>query len=144
LNHEELIKELAKALGRIGNALPQAELKLKLYPTAAMKELVALLYIEITKFAQRSVAWYKEGKLKHTFSAIRRPYSLRFKDIVENVNEISRRMNKLASTMHMIDGRQIHIENQEAYAKLLQSCDSLEEMRLELKRTREKLEESER
>lgn len=114
MNQEELVKELAKALCRIGDVLPQAELQLLLYPTATMKELVTTLYIQIIKFARRAMKWYNESRPKHIISSITRPYSLRFKDMVDSISETSRRLEKHALSISMAELRQTRLELQES------------------------------
>jgi hypothetical protein len=108
-----------------------------------MKELVTTIYVQIMKFAQRAVSWYRASKLKHFFSALAHPYSLRFQDIVEKINETSIRIEKLAATMRLVEGREIHVGTRKIHSKIDQSYDKLEETRLELQRTREQLEKSE-
>ncbi|KAF2112710.1 hypothetical protein BDV96DRAFT_156385 [Lophiotrema nucula] len=110
MNHEELIKELAKALCRIGDALPQAEILLMLHPTAVMKELVMTLYIQIIKFARRAWKWFRESPMVHALKAITHPYTLRFKDTVESISETSRRIERLALTLSMAELRKTREE----------------------------------
>ncbi|KAI9711291.1 MAG: hypothetical protein M1820_002278 [Bogoriella megaspora] len=69
VNQEELTKELAKALCRIADALPQTERDLLLYPSDDMEDLVATLYAHVTSFAQRAVQWYTESRIKHAVSS---------------------------------------------------------------------------
>jgi len=114
MNQEELIKELAKALCRIGDVLPQAELHLLLYPTPRMKELVTELYIRIMKFARRAMKWFTESKAKHVFSSIARPYTLRFKDMVEDTSETSRKLERLALSLSMAELRKTRLELQDS------------------------------
>lgn len=110
MNHEDLTKELAKALCRIGDVLPQAELALLVYPTVSMKELVTTLYVQIIKFVRRARKWYNECRLKHVISAVARPFSLRFQDMVDNISEISRRVERLALTLSMAELRKTRLE----------------------------------
>jgi hypothetical protein len=114
MNQEDLVKELAKALCKIGDALPQAEILLILHPTAMMKELVVTLYMQIIKFARRAVKWYRESPVMHAMKAITHPYSLRFQDTVENIGETSRRIERLALNMSMAELRRTREELAEA------------------------------
>ncbi|KAL9073136.1 MAG: hypothetical protein Q9157_004869 [Trypethelium eluteriae] len=132
VNHEELTKELGKAFCRIADALPQTERDLLLYPSDAMKELVETLYANIIDFAQRAIQWYAEGKVKHAVSALVRPYSLRFKDIVNEVSETSRRIERLAHSMSRTELRQARLE-------LLENRNELQQMRKEHKDTQDVL-----
>src|SRR5579871_506701 len=114
MNQEELVKELAKALCRLGDALPQAEIRLVLYPTVEMRCLVTQLYVHILEFSQRALKWYSAGKLKHALTAIVRPYSLSFKDLVESMKETTGKIKDLALSMSMAEIRQTRIELEEA------------------------------
>ncbi|XTI82906.1 hypothetical protein V2W45_1464303 [Cenococcum geophilum] len=114
MNHEELIKELAKALCRIADALPQAELQVFLYPTNNIRQLVVTLYTQIVKFVQRAATWYSGGKAKHFVTAFTRPYNLRFKDLVEEITETSGKIDRLALSMAMAELRVIRTELEEA------------------------------
>lgn len=110
MNYEDLVKELAKALCRIGEALPQAELQLLLHPTTTMKGLVVGLYVQIIKFARRAMKWFNESRLRHMISSITHPYSLRFKDMVDSISETSRRIERLALNISMAELRQTRLE----------------------------------
>lgn len=110
MNYEELVKELAKALCRIGDALPQAQLHLLLHPTTAMKGLVVGLYVLIIKFTRRAMKWFNESRLQHMISSITHPYGLRFKDMVDTISETSRRVERLALSLSMTELRQTRLE----------------------------------
>jgi hypothetical protein len=110
MNREELVKQLAKALCRIGDALPQAELQLLLFPTQVMKDLVASLYLQMIKFTRRAMKWYKESRLKHAITSLTQPFSLRFQDMVESINETSRRLERMALSLSMAELRQTRLE----------------------------------
>lgn len=90
MNQEELIRKLSKALCAIADALPHVELKLVLYPTDKMKALVSRLYAQLIKFILRATNWYTEGKFRHFFTSIGRPYALRFEDLAEDIKDTSR------------------------------------------------------
>ncbi|KAF4634159.1 hypothetical protein G7Y89_g3948 [Cudoniella acicularis] len=108
LNQEELITELSKALSSIADALPRAKIHTILYPTEMMKHTVAMLYACVIRFLHRAMCWYKEGKLKHMVSAFTRPASLRFKDLVEEISELSNRADKLAAASAHAELRDLH------------------------------------
>ena len=109
VNQGELIAQLSKALSQIADALPRIEIKNLLYPTEMMKSAVATLYAYIIKFCQRAVGWYTEGKLKHVLTSITRPSALRFKDIVEEIAECSRRVDNLAVASAQAEQRDMHL-----------------------------------
>ncbi|KAL9096074.1 MAG: hypothetical protein Q9165_001596 [Trypethelium subeluteriae] len=141
INHEELTKELAKAFCKIADALPQTERDLLLYPCQMMEDLVATLYANIINFAQRAVQWYTEGKLKHAVSAVARPYSLRFQDVVTEVSETSRRIESLAHSLNRVELRQARTELQDNRKELLENRVELQQMRKEQQATQDVLRE---
>jgi hypothetical protein len=110
MNQEELVKELAKALCRVSDILPHTELHLTLHPTPEMKDLVVTLYVQIIKFSRRAMKWFQESKPMHMLKSITHPYSLRFKDVVEDVGETARRIERLALSMSMAELRHTRLE----------------------------------
>jgi LytS/YehU family sensor histidine kinase len=110
LNHEELLTEIAKALAKIANMLPRADLSSNLYPTQRMRVAVAQLYTKVLHFIQDAVKWYKKGKLAHSVSAVFKPYSLGFKAIVDGISEASRRVDQEASAASRAEIRELHIK----------------------------------
>ncbi|TKA77497.1 hypothetical protein B0A49_00787 [Cryomyces minteri] len=125
LNQEELISQLSKALSRIGNVLARVEIKSALYPTDEMKRVVEDLYAHLIKFFQRTLRWYEDGKLKHMWTAVCNPYPLRFKDLVEELDERARDINRLAASLAQVELREMHrliqvlITNQTVQSSLL-------------------------
>jgi len=135
-NHETLIKELTKALCRICEAVKHVELKLLLYPTEEMKNQVSDLYTHLVKFAIRAVKWYREPRLLHAVTSITRPYSLRFKDIVEDIHDTIRQIDRLALSMSQAEQRQILLKLDESRrVSEAEQC----QIRLELEATRREL-----
>ncbi|TVY56795.1 hypothetical protein LSUE1_G009196, partial [Lachnellula suecica] len=118
INHEELVKNLAKGLCQIADALPRIELKSIRYPTEHMKDAVAFLYAQILKFLQRAAHWYAEGKLKHMVSAIVRLYQIRFKDLVEDIADCARKVDQLAVASNMAELRGMHLEQANGWAQI--------------------------
>ena len=112
LNHEELLVEISKAISRIADVLPRAELHLILYPTKRMKETVALLYSKIIKFVQSAISYYKRSRLSKSITAILKPFALSFKEILEEIAECSRRAEELASSASKAELRDLRIEAQ--------------------------------
>lgn len=110
INHEDQVKQLAKACSQIADTLPRVEITLKLYQTDVMLKAVTDLYISIIEFLRHAVKWYKQGKLGHTWTAIARPWELGFRDYVEDINTNSRRIEQLANTSSQAELRDTHIE----------------------------------
>lgn len=111
--------QLSKVFAQIADILPRAELSLILYPTQAMLENAARLYTHILRFTQRAIVWYRQGKLKHCWDAIARPWALRFKDEVQEIEQHSRQMDSLASAASKAELRDTHMELTEARKELL-------------------------
>lgn len=112
LNHEELLAEISKAISRIADVLPRAELHLSLYPTARMKEAIAHLYANIIKFVQSAICYYKKGRLSKSFAAAVKPFALSFKGIVEEITESSKTVDKVANSASKAELRDLRIEQQ--------------------------------
>jgi hypothetical protein len=110
INHEELLMQISKTVSRIADVLPRAELASSLYQTDRMNSAVAQLYVKIMYFVQDAVRWYKMGKIKHSISAITKPYTLSFKDIVEEIAEASRNVDKEASAASKAEIRGLHLQ----------------------------------
>lgn len=109
LNHEELLVELAKAISRIADVLPRTELHAGLYPTERIQQAVSMVYAKIIEFSIRAIRWYKKSKLKHCISSIVKPFSLSFKDIIDDISERSRRVDELASAAAKAEIRDLRI-----------------------------------
>ncbi|KAI1342484.1 hypothetical protein F5Y15DRAFT_412990 [Xylariaceae sp. FL0016] len=120
LNHEELLTEISKAVAKIADVLPRTELHSILYPTERMQEAVALVYAKILEFSVVAIKWYKEGKLMHTFSSIAKPFSIKFKPILEEIAERSRRVDELASAASKAEIRDLHIKIHGLTTKMVQ------------------------
>ncbi|KAK7917990.1 Nacht domain protein [Apiospora marii] len=108
LNHEELLTEISKAISRIGDMLPRTELHSELYPTERMREAVALLYAQIIEFALMAIRWFKKGKIMHSVAAIVHPFKLSFGPVIDEISELSRRVDELANAASKAEIRDQH------------------------------------
>ncbi|KAK8022040.1 hypothetical protein PG993_012807 [Apiospora rasikravindrae] len=108
LNHEELLTEISKAISRIGDMLPRTELHSELYPTERMREAVALLYVQIIEFSLMAVRWFKKGKIMHSVAAIVHPFKLSFGPVIEEISELSRRVDEEANAASKAEIRDQH------------------------------------
>jgi hypothetical protein len=97
-----------------------------------MTALVTEMYTKIIDFAERAVQWYGDSQLKHAITSFTYPYSLRFKDIVDDISEISRRIDKIALTMSMTELRQVRLALQELRGAYYETRDLALEMRKKL------------
>ncbi|PVH95787.1 hypothetical protein DM02DRAFT_731625 [Periconia macrospinosa] len=109
-NHEELLTEFSKAVAKIGDALPRVELLYILYPTARMKTGLSELYAKIIQFVQLAIKYYKSGRLSKSLAAVTKPFSLKYKPVLDDIRECSRRIDELANIAHKAEFRDLHLE----------------------------------
>jgi hypothetical protein len=119
LNHEELIKQVSKALVQIAEVLPRIDIKISLYPSEEMSRAVTTVYVSILQLLQQAAGWYSEGKVKHFVSSIIRPYELRFKDLVDDIARSSRQVDQLAFTASQKELKELHTEHKELCATII-------------------------
>lgn len=105
-----MAKELAKAFSMIADLLPRTDFTLVHYPTSAMKEMIAQLYAQILLFTSQAIRWYKKGKLSHAIGAIARPWALNWKENVDGISELSRRIESLARIAAQAELRDTRLE----------------------------------
>lgn len=105
INHEVLVKELSKAMARIADVVRHVQIQCLLYPTDEVVEHMRDLYSHIMTFAVRAVEWYQKGKIAHALAAFTSPFQLKFQDIVEEIYETSRKINRWAITMNHVEIR---------------------------------------
>ncbi|KAI0431097.1 hypothetical protein F5Y09DRAFT_330615 [Xylaria sp. FL1042] len=121
LSHETLIRELTKAMTRVADVVRHAQVQFMLYPTDELVEYMSDLYSHIMSFAIRAVEWYQKGKIAHALAAFASPFQLKFRDIVEDIYETSRKINRWAMTMNHVEIRQMRQQLTET-AKALESA----------------------
>ncbi len=97
-----------------------------LYPTELMGNAVAHLYARIIKFMIQAMRWYKQSKSIQTFSAIAKPWTLDFKDNVDDIAAQSRYIDELSGTASKVELRDTHLD-------LLQARAEVREVRLEIR-----------
>ncbi|KAJ3537715.1 hypothetical protein NM208_g6198 [Fusarium decemcellulare] len=110
LNYETLVKELCKALCRIADALRHVQVNLLLYPTEAMQGHIERLYAQIIEFTIRAMKWYEKHPVLRAISALGSPFQLKFRDIVDDILETSRCIDRLALSMSQVEVRQMRLE----------------------------------
>ncbi|KAF4932722.1 hypothetical protein CGCF245_v010294 [Colletotrichum fructicola] len=126
LNYESLVKELSKALCRIAEALRHVEAHLSLYPTKVIEDAVSELYCHIMEFTVRAIRWYQKPRPLRALSALGNPFPLKFRDIVDNIQETSRSIDRMALTMSHIELRQLRLEHKETRDLLMEMNRSLQ------------------
>ncbi|KAK4159056.1 hypothetical protein QBC43DRAFT_327957 [Cladorrhinum sp. PSN259] len=95
-NHQNTIAIISKALSQIAQSLPQVELATVLYPTEHMSSAVEKLYSDILQFFLRAYEWCQEGSFRHLLHSVTRPPELRYRDLLEQIAESSRFVDRLA------------------------------------------------
>src|ERR1700712_2344862 len=96
-------------MSKIADVLPRVDFQIELYRTDLMERHVEALYAEITAFFDRASKWYRDGKVMHMLKSFTNPYSLRFKDLVDRIDERTRRIDSLAATLAQAELRRMHI-----------------------------------
>ncbi|KAK8075800.1 hypothetical protein PG997_010463 [Apiospora hydei] len=122
-NHESVMALLAKALSRIADILPRVEFYTVLYPTERIKLAVEELYAQLLEFFDRAMEWCQEGMLLHFWHSFTRPPALHYADILERMDEISRRIDQLAVSGSQAEIRAIHKKMDVVLLKLDSSSD---------------------
>ncbi|OAL57159.1 hypothetical protein IQ07DRAFT_29630 [Pyrenochaeta sp. DS3sAY3a] len=107
-NHEESVHQLSKALCRFAECLPRHELKLILYPSPQMQEAISKLYAHLIQFLVRAMRWYQKGKVRRAVGAVFKPFALDFQEQLNEVNELSRSVDDIATTAAQAELRAVH------------------------------------
>ncbi|KAK0744482.1 hypothetical protein B0T21DRAFT_357894 [Apiosordaria backusii] len=119
LNHEEMVKSLAKSCTCIAETLPRVDLSLILYPTTAMRDAVAWLYAVIMRFIVHSVRWYRQSRIKHILTSITSPWSLDYEPELREVEQHARTIDKLAQSSSQAELREAHFQIHQIRSDLL-------------------------
>ena len=112
MNQEELIATLAKAMCRIADSLPRQQLTTILYPTQDIKRAVAQLYAHLMEFFTMAWQWYHEGPMKHMLHSITQPASIQYKDVLNDIEECSRRIDQWAVSSAQAEIRDMNTRQQ--------------------------------
>lgn len=108
INHEKIIRTLAKAITLFAEALPRVGLQASLYPTKQMKEAVTKLYISIFQFLARARQWYQCNGWQRLYNSIVHPVELRYNDLLNDVAECSRTIDLLSYCGAQAETRDMH------------------------------------
>jgi hypothetical protein len=87
--------------------------KILLFPTDQIKHAISQLYAHVLEFMIWAMKWYAEGKVKHFIVATFRPASLRFKDLLENIESYTQAVDQLAVGASQAEQRSMHLLLQE-------------------------------
>ncbi|KAI9687858.1 MAG: hypothetical protein M1822_001939 [Bathelium mastoideum] len=108
VEHENVGRTLVTALNDIADALPRAELAVRLYPTESMQQAVARLYAHIVRFLIRAMEWYNESKLTHALHSITRPASLHYDDLIMEIKRKTQTMTNYSISKSQLEQRVMH------------------------------------
>ncbi|KAL8369868.1 hypothetical protein RB595_000291 [Gaeumannomyces hyphopodioides] len=106
-NHESTMSLIAKGISQIADKLSHVELATVLYPTERMREAVGRLYADIIQFLIRAHNWCKEGRFLHLVHAVTRPAELRYKDLLERIDEGARTVERLKDAGAQVELREV-------------------------------------
>lgn len=134
LNHTELVVEISRALINIADVLPHIKLGMDLYPTIYMQEAVSRVYAHIMLFLKKATKWYSMSPARRALSALARPYSIGYKDTVDQIRLCTESVNLVASAAARAELRDQTITLQEQMIKLQERDRDLQDMKAKLQR----------
>lgn len=70
-----------------------------------MQQAVALLCAHIVRFLIRALEWYEEGKLDHALHSITRPASLRYDDLIKEIQRDTQSITSHAIVSNKMEQR---------------------------------------
>jgi hypothetical protein len=108
VEHENVGKMIVTALNDIADCLPRVELAALLYPTDTMQQTVAMLYAHIVRFLIRAMEWYEESRLTHVLHSITRPASLRYDDLIKEIQRETKSITDHALASSQAEQRDMH------------------------------------
>lgn len=118
-----MVKELCKALDHVAESLRHVQLNLLLYPTEGMREAATKLYLHIITFTARAVKWYESRRVSKALSILATPFELKFGDVVNDIIDTIRSIDRLALSLSQVENRQMRLEITET-RKLAQDIKS--------------------
>jgi len=124
-----MLASFCKGLSQIGDVLPRIELSLTLYPSPRMKNAIAHLYAYLIKYFIMAKDFYEEGKILHVLHSITRPFELRCKDLVSDIDRCSKNVTNLAVSGAQAEQRAMHLAMQGLVARQATSDAVLLEMK---------------
>lgn len=83
-----------------------------------MRLAVEELYANLLQFFIRALNWYQENTFKHILHSITRPVELRYRDLLERIEELSRKVDQLSASASRAEIRAIHIKISSVILKL--------------------------
>ena len=83
-----------------------------------MKQEVARLYAYLIQFLIKALKWYQEGTFKHIIHSITQPVGIKYKDILENIEDCSRCIDQWAVSSAQAELRDVHTLQREVHTDL--------------------------
>jgi hypothetical protein len=123
-----MVTELSRALASIAEVLPRIRLEGSLYPTDYMKDAISRVYAYIILFLQKAVKWYTMGAARRAVSSLFKPYSLSYKDTVDQIKICTEAVNAIASAASRAEVRDINITIEEQRERLKDTDKTLHNM----------------
>lgn len=108
IEHKKIGSAIANGLLDLADALPRVKLVSTLYPTDAMRLLVATLYSHTIRFLLRALEWYEEGSLKRAYHSVIKPVPLRYQDILDDIHRASNQIAAHATAGSQAEQRDMH------------------------------------
>jgi hypothetical protein len=93
-----------------------------------MKEAMSRLYAYILLFLQKAVKWYTMSSARRAVSSILSPYSLSFKDTIEEIRKCTESVDAIANTSGRAEIRGLTIALEGQAEKLKESDRKLHDM----------------
>ena len=75
-----------------------------------MKIALSELYAKIIQFVQLAVKYYKSGRIAKSLAAVTKPFDLKYKPILDDIREASRRIDELANSALKAEVRDLHLQ----------------------------------
>lgn len=75
-----------------------------------MKIALSELYAKVIQFVQLAVQYHKSGRVSKSLAAITKPFNLKYKPVLDDIREASRRIDELANSALKAEVRDLHIQ----------------------------------
>ncbi len=116
LNHQEMSTKIAQAFAEIGDVLPDAEFRSRLFPRKEIRVHLAKVYAHIVEFCIRATQWYQKVRKSlwmKTLNAAFKTWPLVFQDICHGIERHIARIREMSVTGHQAETRHIHLRVQD-------------------------------
>ncbi|KAL6407255.1 hypothetical protein AUP68_10084 [Ilyonectria robusta] len=128
INHGNLVAQFSRALTMIADVLPRAKLSAELYRTKDMKDAIGSLYAHIILFLKQAIKWYNVGPAGRALTALFKPFELRYKDTVEQIEQCAKTIDDLAGILVKAEVREISVSLHDQSQRMIAMETRLQEM----------------